>query len=94
MEDIFNKCDLFEETQSQVDPRQVTVSITLSKTFVIDKGPHTKIDELLMRLEHFLPDEILKIVSEPKSEYREMEIEQMKSDAKDWIVDDLAVVEE
>jgi hypothetical protein len=85
------KCEEFE----------VSVSITMSKTFTVkvpnpghwendkyisEKEPITEKD---VRLEHFLPDEILSIVSKGGK------IDQlMKNDSKGWTVDEIAVVEE
>ena len=85
------KCEEFE----------VSVNITMSKTFTVkvpnpghwknnkyisEKEPITEKD---VRLEHFLPDEILNIVSKGNK------IDQlMKNDSKGWTVDEIAVVEE
>jgi hypothetical protein len=45
-------------------------------------------------LQHFLPDEILKAVSGKDTEYKKVLLDQMRNDASDWIVDDIAIVEE
>ena len=82
--------------QPLAEPYEVTVSMTLSKTFTIDVLKHEDrlIDEADIRLQRFLPDEILKLVSEKDSEYKKLALNQMRSDASDWIVDEIAIVEE
>ena len=82
--------------QPLAEPYEVTVSMTLSKTFTIDVLKHEDrlIDEADIRLQHFLPDEILKLVSEKDTEYRKLTLNQMRNDASDWVVDDIAIVEE
>lgn len=82
--------------QSFTEPYEVTVSITLSKTFTIDVLKHEDrlVNEVDVRLQHFLPDEILKIVSKPDTEYKKTLLNQIKKDASDWIIDDIAIVEE
>jgi hypothetical protein len=82
--------------QPLAEPYEVTVSMTLSKTFTVDVLKHEDrlIDEADIRLQRFLPDEILKLVSEKDSEYRKLILNQMRNDASDWIVDDIAIVEE
>ena len=82
--------------QPLAEPYEVTVSMTLSKTFTIDVLKHEDrlIDEADIRLQHFLPDEILKAVSEKDSEYKKLALNQMRNDASDWIVDEIAIVEE
>ena len=82
--------------QSFTEPYEVTVSITLSKTFTIDVLKHEDrlVNEVDVRLQHFLPDEILKIVSKPDTEYKKALLNQIKNDASDWIIDDIAIVEE
>jgi hypothetical protein len=82
--------------QPLAEPYEVTVSMTLSKTFTIDVLKHEDrlVNEADVRLQHFLPDEILKAVSEPDTEYKKVLLDQMKNDASDWTVDDMAVVEE
>ena len=82
--------------QPLAEPYEVTVSMTLSKTFTVDVLKHEDrlIDEADIRLQHFLPDEILKLVSEKDSEYKKLALNQMRSDASDWIVDEIAIVEE
>ena len=82
--------------QPLAEPYEVTVSMTLSKTFTVDvlKYEDRLVNEADVRLQHFLPDEILKAVSEKDSEYRILTLNQMKNDASDWTVDDIAIVEE
>lgn len=82
--------------QPLAEPYEVTVSMTLSKTFTIDVLKHEDrlIDEADIRLQRFLPDEILKAVSGKDTEYRKLALNQMRNDASDWIVDDIAIVEE
>ena len=82
--------------QPLAEPYEVTVSMTLSKTFTVDvlKYEDRLVDEADVRLQHFLPDEILKTISKPDTEYKKVLLNQMKSDASDWTVDDIAIVEE
>ena len=82
--------------QPLAEPYEVTVSMTLSKTFTVDviKYEDRLVNEADVRLQHFLPDEILKAVSKPDTEYKKVLLNQMKNDASDWTVDDIAVVEE
>ena len=82
--------------QSFTEPYEVTISITLSKTFTVDVLKHEDrlVNEVDVRLQHFLPDEILKIVSKPDTEYKKLLLNQIKNDASDWIIDDIAIVEE
>ena len=82
--------------QPLAEPYEVTVSMTLSKTFTVDVLKHEDrlIDEADIRLQRFLSDEILKLVSEKDSEYKKLILNQMRNDASDWVVDDIAIVEE
>ena len=82
--------------QPLTEPYEVTVSITLSKTFTIDVTKHEDrlVNETDVRLQHFLPDEILKIISKLDTKYKKELLSQIKSDASDWIVDDISIVEE
>lgn len=82
--------------QSLTEPYKVTVSITLSKTFTVDVVKHEDrlVNEADVRLQHFLPDEILKTISKIDTKYKKALLNQIKSDASDWIVDDIAIVEE
>ena len=81
--------------QPLAEPYEVTVSMTLSKTFTVDviKYEDRLIDEADVRLQHFLPDEILKAVSERDTESKKVLLSQMRNDASDWVVDDIAIVE-
>ena len=82
--------------QPLTEPYEVTVSMTLSKTFTIDITKHEDrlVNEADIRLQHFLPDEILKIISKLDIKYKKELLSQIKSDASDWIVDDISIVEE
>jgi hypothetical protein len=82
--------------QPLAEPYEVTVSMTLSKTFTIDVLKHEDrlINEADVRLQRFLPDEILKAVSGQDTEYRKILLNQMRNDASDWTIDDIAIVEE
>lgn len=82
--------------QPLAEPYEVTVSMTLSKTFTIDVLKHEDrlINEGDVRLQRFLPDEILKLVSERDSEYKKIILDQMRNDASGWVVDEIAIVEE
>lgn len=82
--------------QPLTEPYKVTVSITLSKTFIVDVVKHEDrlVNEADVRLQHFLPDEILKTISKLDTKYKKALLNKMKSDALDWIVDDIAIVEE
>lgn len=82
--------------QPLTEPYKVTVSITLSKTFTVDVVKHEDrlVNEADVRLQHFLPDEILKAISKLDTKYKKALLNKMKSDALDWIVDDIAIVEE
>ena len=82
--------------QPLAEPYKVTVSITLSKTFTVDVVKHEDrlVNEADVRLQHFLPDEILKTISKLDTKYKKALLNKMKSDASDWIVDDIAIVEE
>ena len=82
--------------QPLAEPYEVTVSITLSKTFTIDILKHEDrlVNDADVRLQHFLPDEILKTVSKSDTEYKKMLLNQMKNDASDWIIDDITIIEE
>ena len=82
--------------QPLAEPYEVTISITLSKTFTIDVVKHEDrlVNEADVRLQHFLPDEILKTVSKQDTKYKKMLLNQMKNDASDWIIDDITIIEE
>ena len=82
--------------QPLAEPYEVTVSITLSKTFTIDVIKHEDrlVNEADVRLQYFLPDEILEMVSKPDTEYKKIVLSLMKDDASDWTIDDIAIIEE
>ena len=82
--------------QPLAEPYEVTVSITLSKTFTIDVLKHEDrlVNEVDVRLQHFLPDEILKIVSKPDTEYKKPLLSKKKKEASKWQINDIANVEE
>ena len=82
--------------QPLAEPYEVTVSITLSKTFTIDVIKHEDrlVNEADVRLQYFLPDEILEMVSKPDTEYKKVVLSLMKDDASDWTIDDIAIIEE
>ena len=86
----------YNQPLTVTEPYEVTVSMTLSKTFTVDVIKHEDrlINEADVRLQHFLPDEILETISKPDTEYKKVLLNQMKSDASDWTVDDIAIVEE
>ena len=77
------------------EPHRVLVSITLSKEFTVDvlKTEDREVDESDVRLEKFLPDEILHAVSHQDDPKLKMALENMKKDAADWVVDELTVME-
>ena len=77
------------------EPYHVLVSITLSKEFTVDvlKTEDREVDESDVRLEKFLPDEILHAVSHQDDPKLKMALENMKKDAADWMVDELTVME-
>ena len=82
--------------QPLIEPYKVTVSITLSKTFTVDVVKHEDrlVNEADVRLQHFLPDEILEIISKLDTKYKKALLNKIKNDASDWIVDDISIVEE
>ena len=82
--------------QPLTEPYEVTVSMTLSKTFTIDVIKHEDrlVNEADVRLQHFLPDEILKTISKLDTKYKKALLNKMKSDASDWTIDDIAIIEE
>ena len=86
----------FTYKKSQTNPYGVLVSITMSKEFTIDvlKNRDREVNESDVRLDKFLPDEILKTVSKSDTEYKKMLLNQMKNDASDWIIDDITIIEE
>jgi hypothetical protein len=77
------------------EPHRVLVSITLSKEFTVDvlKTEDREVDESDVRLEKFLPDEILHAVAHQDYPKLRMALTNMKKDAADWVVDELTVME-
>lgn len=77
------------------EPYQVLVSITLSKEFTINivKSHDREIDEQDVRLETWLPDEILEAVANQDKPNKINSLNRMKEDAADWTVDELTVME-
>ena len=77
------------------EPYHVLVSITLSKEFTVDvlKTEDREVDESDVRLEKFLPDEILHAVAHQDYPKLRMALTNMKKDAADWVVDELTVME-
>ena len=73
------------------EPHQVLVSITLSKEFTINvtKSTDRKVNEDDVRLEKWLPDDMLEAIANQDSE----KIKYMREDAADWVVDNLTVME-
>lgn len=76
------------------EPYEVLVSVTLSKQFTVEviKREDREIDENDIRLSHFLPDEILKVIARQNDDDKRI-IKCMKEDAADWEVDNLVVME-
>jgi hypothetical protein len=77
------------------EPHRVLVNITLSKEFTVDvlKTEDREVDESDVRLEKFLPDEILHAVAHQDYPKLRMALTNMKKDAADWVVDELTVME-
>lgn len=73
------------------DPHRVFVSIILSKEFTIDITKDGEINETDVRLEKFLPDDILQAVA--NQENSENSLNLMKEDAAGWKVDNVTVIE-
>ena len=73
------------------EPYQVLVSVTLSKEFTINvtKSTDRKVNEDDVRLEKWLPDDMLEAIANQDSE----KIKYMREDAADWTVDELTVIE-
>ena len=71
------------------------VSITLSKEFTVDvlKTTDRDVNEADVRLEKWLPDEMLEALANQDKPNSKMALEHMKKDAADWMVDELTVME-
>ena len=74
-------------TKFQTNPYGVLVSITMSKEFTIDvlKKRDREVDESDVRLDKFLPDEILNAVANQDNEDLKSILKNMKTDAADWL---------
>ena len=77
------------------EPYKVLVSITLSKEFTVDvlKTTDRDVNEADVRLERWLPDEMLEALANQDKPNSKMALEYMKKDAADWMVDELTVME-
>ena len=73
------------------DPHRVFVSIILSKEFTIDITKDGEINETDVRLEKFLPDDILQAVANQENSGNSLNL--MKEDAAGWKVDNVTVIE-
>ena len=76
-------------------PYQVLVSITLSKEFTIGvtKSTDREITEEDVRLEKWLPDEMLEAIANQDKHGDINPLNYMKEDAADWVVDNITVME-
>ena len=83
-------------TKFQTNPYGVLVSITMSKEFTIDilKKKDREINESDVRLEKFLPDEILNAVANQDNEDLKNILKNMKTDAADWSIDNITIIEQ
>lgn len=82
--------------KSQTNPYGVLVSITMSKEFTIDvlKKRNREVDESDVRLDKFLPDEILNVVANQDNEDLKNILKNMKTDAADWSIDNITIIEQ
>ena len=83
-------------TKFQTNPYGVLVSITMSKEFTIDvlKKRDREVDESDVRLDKFLPDEILNAVANQDNEDLKNILKNMKTDAADWSIDNITIIEQ
>lgn len=83
-------------TKFQTNPYSVLVSITMSKEFTIDilKKKDREVNESDVRLEKFLPDEILNAVANQDNEDLKNILKNMKTDAADWSIDNITIIEQ
>lgn len=83
-------------TKFQTNPYGVLVSITMSKEFTIDilKKKDREVNESDVRLEKFLPDEILNAVANQDNEDLKNILKNMKTDAADWSIDNITIIEQ
>ena len=86
----------FTYKKSQTNPSGVLVSITMSKEFTIDvlKKRDREVDESDVRLDKFLPDEILNAVANQDNEDLKNILKNMKTDAADWSIDNITIIEQ
>ena len=85
----------FTYKKSQTNPYGVLVSITMSKEFTIDvlKNRDREVDESDVRLDKFLPDEILNAVANQDNKDLKNILKNMKTDAADWNIDNITIIE-
>ena len=83
-------------TKFQTNPYGVLVSITMSKEFTIDvlKKRDREVDESDVRLDKFLPDEILNAVTNHDNENLKNILKNMKTDAADWSIYNITIIEQ
>ena len=83
-------------TKFQTNPYGVLVSITMSKEFTIDvlKNRDREVDESDVRLDKFLPDEILNAVANQDNKDLKNILKNMKTDAADWNIDNITIIEQ
>ena len=83
-------------TKFQTNPYGVLVSITMSKEFTIDilKKKDREVNESDVRLEKFLPDEILNAVANQDNKDLKNILKNMKTDAADWSIDNITIIEQ
>lgn len=83
-------------TKFQTNPYGVLVSITMSKEFTIDilKKKDREVNESDVRLEKFLPDEILNAVANQDNEDLKNILKNMKTDAANWSIDNITIIEQ
>ena len=70
--------------------------ITMSKEFTIEeiKKRDREVDESDVRLDKFLPDEILNAVANQDNEDLKNILKNMKTDAADWSIDNITIIEQ
>ena len=86
----------FTYKKSQTNPYGVLVSITMSKEFTIDvlKNRDREVDESDVRLDKFLPDEILNAVANQDNKDLKNILKNMKTDAADCSIDNITIIEQ
>ena len=86
----------FTYKKSQTNPYGVLVSITMSKEFTIDvlKKRDREVDESDVRLDKFLPDEILNAVANQDNKDLKNILKNMNTDAADWSIDNITIIEQ